>query len=202
MEMVRTASRGGSVNVDDDEHILKEHWIPDGHQVILPQRKDIMVIPSDRGGVEYHAIAAERLVDYLRRANIINAASYEDARVFKAWRDQHRAALGQQQAVSTESSTSIYVKLRAYGFILILRRLAYYDERLISKSIEYPSTTSTQKEAKLSAEIYRRAFLKLRKAFDPIREQIAYLESLDDATRDEREKEALKIFLDKLKENA
>ena len=154
------------------------------------------------GDIRFAQIQVRNILNYLWNSEFITDENHDDGHTFNAWRDQHRVAMGQQKAISGETTSTTSTKLRAYGYVLIVKRLSVYDYNAVSKSIETFDSTFTRIMAERERKIYARAFAALTTAFKPIREQVAYLEGLTDEARDELSEGRLKSFLDRIHKNA
>lgn len=135
------------------------------------------------------------ILNFLWERGIITDLQHDDGCTFEAWRNQHRVALGLQRSVSTETAESTSVKLRAYGFVLIIKKLSVYDHHAIDNSLSIFANHYTETLARRDFPVYQRAFSRLAKILPPIREQIAYLESLSDEEREAMAEGVLKILL-------
>lgn len=151
--------------------------------------------------IHFAQIQIRNILNFLWEKDAITDDHHDHGHLFKAWRDQHRVAMGQERAISGESSESTGIKLRAYGFILLVKRLSIYDYKAIESSIEIFSNQHTQAFALRDRKIYRQAFDRLSQVIIPIREHIAALEALSDEDRAMLSDERLKKFIDGMEKN-
>ncbi len=152
--------------------------------------------------IRFAQVQVRNILNYLWSAGHITDENHDDGHTFEAWRNQHRVAMGLQKAISTDTAQSTGVKLRAYGYVLIIKRMSINDFNAVSMAIDTFEREYTRHVADKDRKIYSRAFACLTTAMMPIREQISYLEGLTDEERDELCEGRLKSFLDRIHENA
>ncbi len=155
----------------------------------------INVATMDNADIRFAQVQVRNILNYLWGAGIITDDEHTDGHTFQAWRDQHRVALGLQRPVSYESDEPLVLKLRAYGFVLLLKKLNHYDVKAINKAIDVFVNQATELDARREERPYRRAFGNLARVIAPVREQVAYLENLSEEERDLLADERLKILL-------
>lgn len=192
--------------IDETENIDTSVHLPRGMSIISEERAakgDMLIERDEFGHIRFAQMQVRNILNYLWNTDIITDENHDDGHTFEAWRNQHRVATGQQRAISgdpTDPSSS--VKLRAYGYILILKRLSIYDYNAVSDAIETFENEHTRFIALSQRMIYRRAFTRLSLILPAIRDQVAYLESLSDDERQSLSDERLKTLLDNLAKNA
>jgi hypothetical protein len=93
------------------------------------------------------------------------------------------------------------VRLRAHGFILLIRKLSQSDLKAIEFAINTFATSHTKFIAQQSKAALRSAFEKLSNALPAVKEQIAFLEQLPENEREELSNERMKKLLASLKGN-
>jgi hypothetical protein len=145
--------------------------------------------------IRFAQVQVRNILNFLWNAGIITDDEHDDGHTFQAWRDQHRVALGLERPVSNTLEEPATLKLRAYGFILLLRKLNAYDAKAINKSLDVFANCGTEQDARREERPYRMAFTNLSKAIVPIKEKISYLERASDEERAALADEQLKMLL-------
>lgn len=145
--------------------------------------------------IRYAQVCVRNILNFLWENDVITNDQHEAGCVFKAWRDQHRVAMGQQRPVSNETAETLSVKLRAYGYVLILKKLNPYDYRTIDTAVETYESEHTRYFALRDSKAFKGAFYRLHQLLPPIKERIVYLERLTDEERESLADDALKKFL-------
>lgn len=151
---------------------------------------------ADLSEIRFAQIQVRSILNFLWNAEIISDDEHIDGHTFEAWRNQHRVAMGLQKAISNDSDEPLALKLRAYGYVLLLKKLSVYDVKAVNKAIDVSSTFATEQEAIREKKPYQDAFRNLAKAIIPIREQITYLESASEEDRELLANGQLKILLE------
>ncbi len=141
--------------------------------------RNAALIPEDK----LSQVQVRNILNFLWNAEIISDDEHTDGHTFKAWRDQHRVSLGLEKPVSNELDEPLSLKLRAYGYVLLLKKLSVNDVKAINKSIDVFANYATQSEAFRERKPYEAAFKNLAIVIIPIREQISYLESISEEER-------------------
>jgi len=149
----------------------------------------------DAADIRFAQVRIRDILSYLRTAEIITDDQYTDGKTFQAWRDQHRVALGLERPVSNGMDEPAVLKLRAYGFVLLLKKLEVNDVKAINKALDLTATHGTERDANREKEVYRTAFISLSRVIIPIREHIAYLENASEEERNALACEQLKKLL-------
>ncbi len=149
--------------------------------------------------IRYAQVQVVNIMNYLWDKEIISDNQHTDGHAFEAWRNQHRVALGLQKSVSGELDETFQVKLRAYGFILLIRRLSAPDVKAINKSLDTSANYATRAEAIQEQGAYIRAFSHLAREIIPVRERITYLERASEGERNHISDEQMKILLAAIK---
>jgi hypothetical protein len=150
----------------------------------------------ENSSIRFAQVQVRNILNFLWTAGIITDEENDHGHTFQAWRDQHRVALGLERPISNELDEPVTLKLRAYGFVLLLRRMSEYDSKAINKSLDVLANRGTELEAKREERPYRAAFMNLSKAIVPIKEKISYLEKASEEERNLLADEQLKKFLD------
>lgn len=186
-------------DIEDDDHIDKSQWLPKGESIITPEReaKGDMHIERDAEtqDIKFAQAQIRNILNFLWSRDIITDDQHDAGNVFWAWRNQHRVALGLQRAISTDIAVSSTVKLRAYGYVLLVKPLSVDDHAAIDYAVEMFESSHTRFLALQRRVLYRRAFARLEAILPPIRERIAFLEGLSEEDRDALADEALKNLL-------
>ncbi len=149
--------------------------------------------------IRHAQVQVRNILNYIWEEQIISDDEHDAGHTFEAWRNQHRVALGLQKAVSGDLDDTLQVKLRAYGFVLLIRRLAVNDVKAIGKSLDVSANHSTQAEALRERGAYARAFGRLSNEIIPVRERITYLERASEEERNHISDEQMKILLAAIK---
>ena len=149
--------------------------------------------------IRFAQVQVVNILNFLWEREIITDDQHNEGHAFEAWRNQHRVALGLQKAISGEMEETLQVKLRAYGFVLLIRRLSAPDVKAISKALDTSANYATRAEAIREQGAYIRAFANLGREIIPVRERITYLERASEVERNHISDEQLKILLDAIK---
>ena len=145
--------------------------------------------------VRFAQVQIVNILNYLWQEEIISEDEHDAGHTFEAWRNQHRVALGLQRSISGALEETFQVKLRAYGFVLLICRLSQLDVKAINKSLDVYASYATRAEANRERLAYRAAFHHLNDAIVPVRERISYLESVSEEERGHISDEQLKVLL-------
>ena len=150
--------------------------------------------------IRFAQIQVRSILNYLWEEEIVEDQQHHDGMTFQIWRDMHQTSMGMRKPVTIlgEEEKAIGVRMRAYGYVLLLRRLSCADVRAITQAIDGFANYHTQEIALRSRNAYRVAFFRLSKAMQPIRDQIAYLEGLTDEQRAALSEERLKNLLQRV----
>ncbi len=149
--------------------------------------------------IRFAQVQVLNIMNFLWEREIISDDQHNEGHAFEAWRNQHRVALGLQKPVSGDLDETFQVKLRAYGFVLLIRRLSAPDLKAIGKSLDTFANYATRAEAIREQGAYIRAFSHLAREIVPVRERISYLERASEEERNEISDEQMKILLEELK---
>jgi hypothetical protein len=190
------------IDQDDDSHIDKSQWREWSAEnpLVTPEReaKGDMKIEyfEDSSEIKFAQAQVRNIINFLWEREIITTEQHAAGQTFWAWRNQHRVAMGQQRSITDGTPPESFgVKLRAYGYVLLLKRLSTPDYNAIDQSIETFETEHWRYFALRDAAIYRRAFIRLADILPAIKDRIAYLEGLAEDERQFLSDEALKNFL-------
>lgn len=145
--------------------------------------------------IHFAQVQVRNILNFLWEKDILTDQQHHDGQTFEVWRDMHRVALGQMRSVSSGEEEVPGVRLRAYGFVLLLKRLNRYDCRSIEMAVDTVATEHNEFFAYRDRATYRRSFIALSAAILPIHEHIRHLESLADDDRNALSEERMKIFL-------
>ena len=151
--------------------------------------------------IRFAQVQVRNILNYLWEEEIISDDEHDAGHTFEAWRNQHRVSLGLQKSISGDHEETFRVKLRAYGFVLLIRRLSAPDVKAINKSLDVSANFATQAEALREQRAYRAAYRNLTGAVIPIRERISYLESASQEERDYFSAEQMKNLLALIKKD-
>lgn len=169
-----------------DEDIDTAQHLPRRMVFITPERADkgdIRVEYDDNGNIRFAQSQVKNILNYLWEKEIITDQQHHDGQTFEIWRDMHRVQLESKKAVSSGGEEAIGVRLRAYGFVLLLKRLSIPDQNTIESSIERPASNHYCFIADNNTNAYKRTFERLSDVLLPIKEQIQYLEQLSEDER-------------------
>jgi hypothetical protein len=155
----------------------------------------------DSSDIRFAQVQVRNILNYLWGEEIITDDQNTDGHTFQAWRNQHRVALGLERPISNEETDPAALKLRAYGFVLLLRRLTAHDAKAINMSLDVFANHATQMDARREERQYRSAFTNLSMVIGPIKEQISYLEGASDEERQSMADEHLKKLLAQIHES-
>lgn len=194
------------IDTDSDDHIDRSCWLPPGEPIITAQRAskgDMRIERRDDGEINYARAHIRNILNYLWQSEIITADQHDAAWTFKAWREQHQLSLGLLRHSDGADGTpdSFGVKLRAHGYILIVRRLSVDDCVTINNAIDTTQDAHSRFLAARYKKNYERAMQNLENVLVPVRERISALESLSEEDRNEVEDKALRNFLDEVVRN-
>lgn len=193
---------------EEFENIDKSVWLNPGESIITEERAskgDMKIERQDpttqqlqngeNGDIRFAQAQVKNILNFLWEMDAIEDQHHHDGQTFQIWREMHQSSLGLMRAVSFGSDQNIGIRLRAYGFILVIKRLSIYDKKTIISSIETFANEHTKFLASKQRQIYRRAFERLSAIIPPVRDQIAYLEGLDEEGRNTLSEEQLKNFV-------
>jgi hypothetical protein len=153
----------------------------------------------DSGDIRFAQVREINLLSLLRDHNHISDQQHHDGQTFQVWRDMHRAQLGTEKPVSSGGDEPFGVRLRAYGFILLLQRLNRLDYSTIEATLTPMAMSWVDWIARNRVERYVTALERLSRLLPPIKDRIAHLESLTDEQRAEISKESIKKMLEVIK---
>ncbi len=153
---------------------------------------------SDLSEIRFAQIHEVNLLNCLWNCRHISDQQHHDGQTFQIWRDMHRVQLGVQRPVSSGGEEVFGVRLRAYGYILIIQRMNRYDLTALETSFIPMTISWAEWIARNRIERYIIALDRLSRLLPPIKDQIAYLEGLPDEEREELSKCNMKKYLDGL----
>lgn len=194
--------------IDEEQNIDQSVWLKRGEPLLTPERiakgdmrieREINEETGELGQIRYAQAIIRNIMNWLWENDHITHDQHDAGNVFWAWRNQHRVAMGQQKAISSDLSESTGIKLRAYGYVLIAKRLSRYDYDAIDKAIETFENEFTRSFALRNMLAYQRAFKRLEDILPRVKDQISYLEGLSDQEREELSEEGLKKFLEQIR---
>lgn len=132
----------------NDEHIDKSQWLPKGAAIVTPERaamRDVkLFFCEETGYMQEVKTMVKNILNYLWEVRAITDQHNNDGHTLRAWRAQHRVALGLQHPTGTDGATPTQAKLRAYGYILVIRRLSQPDFRAIEQALDTEATEHTE----------------------------------------------------------
>ncbi len=138
------------------------------------------------------------ILRYLWDKEIITDDQYHDGGTFEIWRDQHQVAMGLKKAVCSGDDEEFETRLRAYGYILLVRRLSQRDICAIQYAINTFAVSHTEFIAFNRKTAYITAFGNLSRLLPNVKEQIRYLESISEDERNALCEGNLKILVARL----
>ena len=181
----------------------KSCCIPHGEAILTPERAakgDIAITNTAANGEALEIkLTVKNILNYLYEEEIITEQNWCDAHTFKAWQDQHQVAMGVKKAISNEIENSATNKLRAHGFVLLIRKLSTNDLSAIEFAINTFATSHTKFIVQNRKPTYRVAFERLSAILPPIRERVEALEALNEIDRKELSENNLKKLLASIK---
>jgi hypothetical protein len=174
------------------------------YPLITPERKakgdmrieyDIDEETGEIGQINFAQAQVRNILNWLWNNDAITDQQHHDGKTFQIWRDMHHVQLGLLRPVTSGGTEPIGRRLRAYGYVLITKRLHVYDLKAINQSVDVFSNPHTTELARRDKKIYQRAFMNLSAAIMPIHEQIRYLEGLSDRELEAMSEENLKNYV-------
>jgi hypothetical protein len=117
--------------------------------------------------IRYAQVHEVNLLNKLWNCEHISDQQHHDGQTFQIWRDMHRAQMGLEKPVSSGGDQMLGVRLRAYGYILIIRRLSRYDSDAIDTSLKRMLMSWAEWIARNRMEKYVRALERLSRAITP-----------------------------------
>lgn len=182
-----------------DDDIDKSCWIPDGEPILTQHRiaKGDMNIEYDKDGQHRWAqIHVKNILNYIWHQEVITDQQHHDGCTFEIWRNMHRVATGHQRAVSTgENPESTGLRLNAYGYVCLLKRLPVNDSAQIQNCIDVQANEHTKWVAMRSASAFSALFQRLEIIIAPVIQHIRALEALSDYDREQFHLENLQKYL-------
>jgi RecJ-like exonuclease len=153
------------------------------------------VSENELSEIRFAQIQVKSILNFLWNSEIISDDEHSDGHTYKAWRDQHNVAMGLEKAISNEFESPMTLKLRAHGYILLLKRLSVHDIKAINKAIDVRANHSTERDAIREQRPYRTAFANLARVIIPIKERISYLEGISEDERNMLSDDNMKLLL-------
>lgn len=172
----------------NDSDIDKTCFISHGEAIVTPERLakgDISIRTSDTDKTLEIQLTIKNILNYLYEEEIITGQNLFDGQTFQIWQEMHRTSLGLQKAVSSGSPEKLGLRLKAHGFVLLIRRLSQPDLKAIEFAINTFATGHTKFMAQKSKVTYQRAFERLSAILPSIRDRIDTLEALNEIDRNE-----------------
>lgn len=149
----------------------------------------------DSSHIRFAQVQIKSIINLLWDKGIITDDQHHDGGTFQIWRDMHNAALGFGKAVSSGEEESLGIRLRAYGYILLVRRLHPNDIRAVEYTVDTFVNSHTQFLALNRKEMYQGAFERLGRLLPCVKDQVTALESVSDVERNELSEDGLKKLL-------
>jgi hypothetical protein len=154
----------------------------------------------DNADIRFAQVHEVNLLSKLWDSGHVTDQQHHDAQTFQIWRDMHRTQMGLEKPVSSGGEEVFGVRLRAYGYILILRKLSRHDNDAIETSLLPMLMSWAQWIARNRTEKYVAALERLSRVLPPVKDQIGYLEGLDEEQREEISKAGVKKLLEVIKD--
>lgn len=192
--------------IDEPENIDTSVWLKRGEPLVTPERaakgdlkieREIDEKTGELGEIRYAQAFYRNILNWLWENNHIDDQMHHDGQTYQIWREMHRASLGVIKPVSFGLDDAKQ-KLRAHGYILLLRRLSHHDSKTIESAIDSPAHQPFNEIAKARTETYHRAFFSLSKLLPVIEDKIRYLEGLSGDEQNELSEQAMKNFLESI----
>ena len=153
----------------------------------------------DSRDIRFAQVYEVNLLNHLWKVGHITDQQHHDVQTFQIWRDMHRAQMGTEKAVSSGGDEVFGIRLRAYGYILIIQQLNRIDYITIEATLTPMVMSWGDWIARNRVERYVTATERLSRIIPRIKDRIAYLESLSDEKRDELSKAGIKKMLEVIK---
>ncbi|MEZ5691180.1 MAG: hypothetical protein R3D71_05910 [Rickettsiales bacterium] len=188
-----------------DDHIDRSCFLPRGVDFITPQRLakgDLRVSYNDSGQMQEAQATVKNILNWFWENDYITHEQHDDACTFQIWRDMHQVSMGVRKPVSSGEVESLGVKLRAYGFVLLLKKLSRHNVKAIEYVLENFASEHNIFFAKRDRRVYQSVLQDLSEKIIPVREQIKYLESLDESEREKLYEENLQKLVAQIKKHA
>lgn len=150
----------------------------------------------DTDHIRFAQIHERNLLNSLWEAGHVTDQQHHDCQTFEIWRDMHRVQMGLQRPVSSGSDEALGVRLRAYGYILLVRRMSRYDNDALETMLTPMLMSWMEWIARNRLEKYVAALDRLSRILPPVKDQVAYLEGLSDEQREELSQAGIKKCLE------
>jgi hypothetical protein len=173
--------------------------LPRGVVFVTPERLakgDIAVGYNDNGQLVEAKAVVNNILKYLWDEEYITDQQHHDACTLQIWRDMHQTQMGTRKATSSGCEEEIGIRLRAHGYILLLKRLSLNHQKVIELALETKSTDHTRFVARNNKRAYQIAMERLSTILPIVKEQITYLEGLDEVQSNELSEENLKKLVE------
>lgn len=158
----------------------------------------VNAVGLDSRNIRHAQVQVRNVLNALWDREIITDDQHHDGGTYQIWRDMHNASLGLAKSVSSGGDEEIGVRLRAYGYVLLVRRLSRYDVRAIEDAIDTFANVEVMRVAVARSQAYLRAFDNLSRLLPRVKEQIKYLEGVTEDERQAMCEDNLKILLARL----
>lgn len=168
--------------MNDENYIDRSQFLPRGEPMITPEREakgDIFVERNEHGNINFARGHREMIVNYLLEIGVIDDQQFHDAGTFQIWRDMHQVSMGLRRAVSSGGEQATGVRLRAYGFILLCKRLTSASYGVLLSASDLFANEAQQIIARNRKQTYRTAFKELSSVLPAIHDAINALEALN-----------------------
>jgi hypothetical protein len=145
--------------------------------------------------IRFAQIHEVNLLNKLWDCEHITDQQHHDCQTFQIWRDMHRAQMGLEKPVSSGGEEAFGVRLRAYGYILLLRGLSRHDNDALETALTPLLMSWAEWIARNRLDKYVTVLERLSRILPPIKDRIAYLEGLSEEQREQLSQEGIKIML-------
>ena len=146
--------------------------------------------------IHYAQIREVNLLHFLWNLKHITDQQHHDGLTFQVWRDMHRAQMGLEKPVSSGGNEVLGVRLRAYGYILIIQRLNRHDHSAVESSLQPMVMSWAEWLARNRIDRIITALDRLSRLLPPIKDQITHLESLSEDDRQLLSESKMKNYRD------
>lgn len=165
---------------DAEDHIHKEHWIPDGEPILTAarsRRRDIVPYAGERGGLEFRVAQhlTRNVLNFLHEEDVLDSQHVYDGQTYEVWQAVFTSPLGYgRNPLYRELSGH----LRSTGFSAddfprLIRMLSRTQKQAIDHAIATVATEHHRWLALRQRQLYRDAFDRLTDALRGLHEQKA-----------------------------
>ena len=137
----------------------------------------------ETSNIRFAEVREVTLLQCLWDRNHITDQQHSDAQMFQIWGDMHKAQHGLKRHNGFGENDVLAIRLRAYGYVLILLKLNQHDHLAVNNSLLPMPMTWGQWIARNRMETYITALGTLSRLIPPIKDRITYLEGLAEEQR-------------------